>query len=161
MITLDGNPLTTAGRGPHPVQVVYQNPYASLNPMLPIGESIEEGLRSLKVPGPLRREKALELLGRVGLAQAYYDRLPAQLSGGERQRVVIARCLAVEPKVLVADEPTASLDAASQRLVLNLLLEQAHTYGLGILLISHDLKLIRHTCDRSLRLEHGELIAEI
>lgn len=159
-ILLDGCPMKRVGRTPHPVQVVYQNPYASLNPVLSIGETIEEGLRSMGVPAVQRRDTAVCLLERVGLPEAYYMRTPGELSGGERQRVVIARCLAVEPKVLVADEPTASLDEVSQKRVLSLLLNQAQKHDLGILLISHDMKVVRKICDRIVRLEDKQLVPE-
>lgn len=158
-ILFSGNTLQRK-RGPHPVQIIYQNPYASLNPTMKIGETIEEGLRSMGVAQDQRRKATVHLLERVGLPASFYMRTPDELSGGERQRVVIARCLAVEPRVLVADEPTASLDETSQKRVLQLLLDQAQKYGLGILLISHDMKIVRQICDRIMRLEDRRLIPD-
>lgn len=156
-ISLNGEPLPPIGRAPHPVQIVYQSPYASLNPLMSIGAAIQEGLRARGVAKLTRRGKVLSLLQRVGLPEAYYGRMPRELSGGERQRVVIARCLAAEPKLLIADEPTASLDDRAKRSILELLLEQARTSGLAILLISHDQETVTQICDRVLRLEGARL----
>lgn len=152
-ILLNGKPLPSIGRGPHPVQVVYQSPYASLNPLMPVGVAIEEGMRSRTILAQEKKAEAIRLLQQVGLPAAYYSRMPQELSGGERQRVVIARCLAAKPKLLVADEPTASLDDRSKDNILKLLLEQTRISGLGVLLISHDMETVSRVCDRIVQLK--------
>jgi len=160
-IILEGKPVDAKGkrRGASPVQMVYQNPYASLNPVMRIGESVEEGPRAEGMPSGERRELAVRLLKQVGLSPDFYSRLPGELSGGERQRAVIARALATEPRLLVADEPTASLDVQTGIQVLDLLKRLTHEIGLGVLLISHDRKTIARVSDRVMALHDGKLVA--
>lgn len=143
-----------------PVQLIYQNPYASLNPVMAVGDAIEEGLRSRRVPHRQRRGRALRLLTLVGLPKEFYSRLPRELSGGERQRIVIARALAVEPKILVADEPTASLDERTGTRILGLLARLSRELGLSVLLISHDLEAVARVAVRVVKLEDGRLREE-
>ena len=140
-----------------PVQLIYQSPYASLNPVMPVGEAVEEALRSRRVSRQERRNRALRLLAQVGLSADFYDRLPKALSGGERQRVVIARALAAEPHVLVADEPTASLDEHTATSILRLLKQLSYQSVLGVLLISHDRKAIVRIADRVMLMDDGSL----
>lgn len=146
-------------RKPSPVQMVYQSPYASLNPTMRIGESIEEGPRTRGMAREQRRELAIRLLEQVDLSPTFYTRFPHALSGGERQRVVIARALAADPKLLVADEPTASLDEHTGAQVLDLLKRLARGLGFAVLLISHDRKAILRISDRVMILEDGKLKA--
>ena len=141
----------------NPVQVVYQNPFASLNPLMPVGDAIGEGLRSRRMPRRERRERVMRLLSLVGLADEHYGRLPNELSGGERQRAVIARTVAAEPRLLVADEPTASLDESTGMRILGLLARLAHERGLAVLLISHDRRAIVRIADRVMVLANGAL----
>lgn len=159
-IVLDGSRvLSQAGRGHgSAVQMVYQSPYASLNPTMRVGEAVEEGPRARGTPRPERKDLAVRLLGQVGLDESVYDRFPRELSGGERQRVAIARALAGNPKLLVADEPTASLDERTGAQVLDLLKGLARTLGLSVLLISHDRKVIARVCDRVIALCGGVVI---
>ena len=142
---------------PSPVQLVYQNPFASLNPVMTVGEAIEEGLRSRRIAREERLEHCRRLLTQVGLPHDYLGRRPSGLSGGERQRIVIARALAAEPRVLVADEPTASLDERTGAKILTLLARLSHENGLAILLISHDIRTVVRLADRVLVLEGGRL----
>ena len=131
------------------VQMIHQDPFASLNPRMKVGETIAEGPRahgllpSARLPARVRA-----LLEQVGLEAAYADRLPHQFSGGQRQRVAIARALAMEPDLLVLDEAVASLDVSIQAQVLNLFMDLRHDLGLTALFISHDLSVVRHVCDR-------------
>jgi len=120
---------------------------------------IEEGPRAEGMPSEQRRELAIRLLEQVGLSLDFYTRFPHELSGGECQRVVIARAVATNPRVLVADEPTASLDERTGSQVLDLLKRLTHEVGLGVLLISHDRKTIMRISDRVMALHDGQLAA--
>lgn len=150
-VLLDGEPVAPVGwrrRSDHDVrmQMVFQNPYGSLNPRRTIGSQLRDGLRTpasrTDPDGEVRR-----LLDLVGLDPATADRYPHQFSGGQRQRIVIARALAADPDVLVADEPVTALDASSQAQVVNLLVELVAELGLGMLFISHDLALVQEIAD--------------
>lgn len=140
------------------IQMVYQSPFASLNPLMRIGEAVEEGLRVRGVPQSERMEQVLDLLDKVGLNRKYYSHFPRELSGGERQRVAIARALARQPRLLVADEPTASLDDYTGAQVLDLLKGLTRTLDLSLLLISHDRKAIARVCDRVVALWSGKMV---
>lgn len=161
-ITLDGVELgsrrTRAER--RAIQLVQQDPFASLNPQLRVGAVIDELLALHHLHGNRagRRARAAELLGLVGLKQDALERYPRQFSGGERQRIAIARALAVEPAVLVADEPTSSLDVSVQKTVLELLATLASSMNLATLLISHDLSVIHAVCSEVAVLRAGEVV---
>jgi peptide/nickel transport system ATP-binding protein len=130
------------------LQLVFQNPYASLNPRRKVGSQLADALDTLDlVPAPGREARVRELCELVGLPAAAADRFPHEFSGGQRQRIAIARTLAADPHVIVLDEPLASLDSSAQAQLANLLVELSRELGLGLLLISHDLAIVRHVAD--------------
>jgi peptide/nickel transport system ATP-binding protein/oligopeptide transport system ATP-binding protein len=130
------------------IQMVFQNPYGSLNPRQPVGTALATPLRAHRlVPADGVGQRVRELLELVGLDPGHVDRYPGELSGGQRQRVAVARALAVEPRLVVADEPVSALDVSVQAQVVNLLQDLRHELGVAFLLISHDLAVVRHFCD--------------
>ncbi len=130
------------------LQMVFQNPFSSLNPRRRVGDQIADGMAILGlVPANRRRERVSALLEQVGLPAAAARRFPHQYSGGQRQRIAIARALAAQPSVIVLDEPLSSLDASAQAQVANLLTGLARELRVGLLLISHDLAIVRHIAD--------------
>jgi oligopeptide/dipeptide ABC transporter ATP-binding protein len=132
------------------IQMVFQDPYASLDPRQTVGGAIGEVLRvhRLAEGNDALRRRAIELLGTVGLSEAYLSRYPHELSGGQRQRVSIARALAAEPSVLVLDEPVSALDVSVRAEVMNLLASLRDRLGLSYVFISHDLSMVRHLSNR-------------
>jgi oligopeptide/dipeptide ABC transporter ATP-binding protein len=128
------------------LQLVFQNPYSSLNPRRKVGDQVADGLPD-GTGGRAGRTRVGELLELVGLSPGAAERFPSQFSGGQRQRIAIARALAADPSLIVLDEPLASLDASAQAQVANLLVELSRELSLGLLLISHDLAIVRHTAD--------------
>ena len=166
-VLFDGRAVTPLGRRGRPrelvrLQMVFQNPYSSLNPRRKVGSQLADALVALDVV--TRRGRAArvrELCELVGLTATAADRYPHEFSGGQRQRIAIARTLAAEPSVLVLDEPLASLDASAQAQLANLLVGLSRELGLGLLLISHDLAIVRHVADAvwvmylGVMVEHG------
>jgi peptide/nickel transport system ATP-binding protein len=139
------------------LQIIFQDPYSALDPRLTIGAAILEAMQVHGIAGndTERRSRIHALLERVGLEAAHYGRYPHQFSGGQRQRVVIARAIALEPRIVVCDESVAALDVSVQAQVLNLLNELKEENGLTYLFISHDLAVVKYFCDRILVLEQG------
>jgi oligopeptide/dipeptide ABC transporter ATP-binding protein len=142
-----GEPLKQLRRD---VQIVFQDPYSSLNPRRRVGTIIAEPLviHGLAGDAAERKRKVQELMDRVGLNPEHYNRYPHEFSGGQRQRIGVARAIALDPKVLIADEPVSALDVSIQAQVLNLLRELQRDLGLTLVLIAHDLSVVRHMCSR-------------
>ena len=132
------------------VQVIFQDPYASLNPRMTVGDLISEGwkIHPDVLPRNKRRARAKELLDVVGLNPDHINRYAHQFSGGQRQRIGIARALALEPSVIICDEPVSALDVSVQAQVVNLLEDLKQEFGMSYLFIAHDLSVVRHICDR-------------
>lgn len=132
------------------IQIIFQDPFASLNPRMKVGEIIEEPLINFKlVEGKKQlRARVEEIMEQVGLTKNQIDRLPHEFSGGQRQRIGIARALASNPKLIIADEPVSALDVSIQSQVLNLLKSLQKQYGFTYMFISHDLSVVKHFCDR-------------
>ncbi|TAG10718.1 MAG: ABC transporter ATP-binding protein [Rhodobacterales bacterium] len=141
------------------VQMVFQDPYASLHPRHTIDRTLSEPLAIHGLPD--RDARVVQALTDVGLPPAFRFRYPHQLSGGQRQRVAIARALMLRPQILLLDEPTSALDASVQAEVLNLLNRLRAEQGLTFLMVSHDLAVIDHMCDRIMVLQHGRTVEEI
>ena len=152
-VLFEGRDVTPLTRRARPreltgLQMVFQNPYSSLNPRRKIGSQLADALDALDLaPRRGRRARVEELLDLVGLPAAAALRYPHQFSGGQRQRIAVARARAADPSVLVLDEPLASLDASAQAQIANLLAALARELELGLLLISHDLAIVRHVAD--------------
>ena len=146
------------------MQMVFQDPYASLNPRRRAGLIVAEPLRlqgEARGGGPRGgelRERTLQLLGRVGLGPEHYDRFPHELSGGQRQRVGIARALATRPKLIVADEPVSALDVSIRAQILDLLAELQEDFGLTYLFVAHDIGVVRHVSDRIAVMHEGRIV---
>ncbi len=141
------------------IQIIFQDPYSSLNPRIPIGEAIMEPMRvhNLYHSDNERKEKAIDILNRVGLSEDYFNRYPHEFSGGQRQRIGIARTIALKPKLIVCDESVSALDISVQAQVLNLLNELKDTFGFTYIFISHDLAVVKYMSDQLLVMNKGKI----
>ncbi|MBP2236731.1 peptide/nickel transport system ATP-binding protein [Sinorhizobium kostiense] len=141
------------------VQLVFQDPFGALDPRMRIGTSMEAPLAQHRIgTREERREKVMRMLTEVGLDESFYERYPRQCSGGQLQRVVIGRALLLEPSFLICDEPTSALDASMRTQILNLLTDLKRRHGLTMLMISHDLRVVRHICDRIAVMYLGRIV---
>ncbi len=162
-IVLDGDDITRTPQRlmrPHrqKIQMIFQDPYASLDPRQRVVDIIAEGPIIHGLPAAQARERARTLLGSVGLDPAAAERFPHEFSGGQRQRIGIARALALEPKVLVADEPVSALDVSVQAQILDLLADIKARLRLSLLFVTHDLRVALQICDRIAVMRHGGIV---
>ena len=141
------------------IQMIFQDPFASLNPRMTIGEIISEPIVVHDGGNSIRaNKKVIKLLHKVGLNESYAKRYPHELSGGQRQRIGIARALALEPKLIIADEAVSALDVSIQAQVVNLLMELQEEYGLSYLFISHDMAVVERVSHKVAVMYLGEIV---
>jgi peptide/nickel transport system ATP-binding protein len=162
-IALDGQELTKLDRKAiaRRVQPVFQDPYSSLNPRRGIASIVALPLVVHGIGSPSeRREKAIEMIERVGLPARYADHTPSQLSGGQRQRVAIARALVMQPEIVICDEPTSALDVSVQAQILNLLLDLRREFNLTYVFISHNLAVVEHIATQVAVMYLGKVVEQ-
>ncbi|MEN9747404.1 MAG: Oligopeptide transport ATP-binding protein OppF [Actinomycetota bacterium] len=162
-ITMEGKEIAHASRAERKdlakdIQVVFQDPYSSLNPSMSIEQILTEPLLVRDVSKTEANQRVRELLDAVGLPSDAAQRRPREFSGGQRQRIAIARALALDPKLIVCDEPVSALDLTTQARVLDLFLEIQERTGVAYLFISHDLAVVRHLSHRVAVMYQGEIV---
>lgn len=139
-------------------QMIFQDPFSSLNPRMRIGDSISEPLKIAGISAPLQRAELSRLLEAVGLRDDVANRFPDEFSGGQRQRIGIARALASSPEILIADEPVSSLDISIQAQIINILIQMKRDFALSMIIVSHNLLVLRHICDRIIIMYLGAVV---
>ena len=139
-------------------QMIFQDPFSSLNPRMRIGDSISEPLKIAGIPAPQQRTELARIMAAVGLSGDAANRFPDEFSGGQRQRIGIARALAASPEILIADEPVSSLDISIQAQIINILLQMKRDFALSMMIVSHNLLVLRHICDRIIIMYLGAIV---
>lgn len=166
-VTFDGIELTSLSHSEmmplrRRMQFVFQDPYSSLNPRMTAGQMLTEVIRFHDIVPPGQRSSYIdELLETVQLRRDVRNRYPHEFSGGQRQRLNIARALAVKPEFIIADEPVSALDVSVQAQVLNLLMDLREQFGLTLMFISHDLKVVEHFCDEMIVMYLGQIVEKL
>jgi len=150
---------TRLGQLRREIQVVFQDPYSSLNPRMTVNSILSDPMDIHNVyPGSERNERIAYLLEKVGLSPDYAGRYPHEFSGGQRQRIGIARALALNPKLIIGDEPVSALDVSIQAQIINLLMDLQQEFGLSYIIVAHDLAVVEHICDRIMVMYLGKVV---